>query len=212
MPFQEVPLTASFRVIGHAFTGAVEIVNTFYVEKVTGTWDSSALTDIAEAIGNQWRDELVPLLATTYIFDRVDARDESEEFGNEITAEYNATGGGSAVPLSASACMLCNMTGEAGAAPRRGRLFISPFGEGDIAGDLWDATLAGNVQVAIQDMPGVIATANPSCRMVLVSRYSKSAVPTPPHKRTVAVVNQIASFEVPQKLAIQRDRRTGEGS
>lgn len=212
MATQIVPDTASFEIKMLTSSGAVELQNTIYVRNELLGWSNSHLSDTAVAIGNHWRDEVMPLLSADALFDRVDALDLGVEFGNFQSAEYNTGGGVAGTPLSAALCMGVSMRGDGGGAPRLGRLFISPFSEAHIAIDTWDATHAGDLQVAIQDLPGVIEAAVDSDAMVLVSRFSKAAVPVAPHKRAEAVTNTIASFEVPTRVWVQRDRRVGHGS
>lgn len=209
MAFQVVPDTASFRIIMSVFSGAAEFVNTIYVRDEIVAWSDAHLAATAVALGDAWRDEMMPLLASVATFDRVEARDEGTEFGNEQTAEYNTVGGVAGTPLSGALCMYGKLDGDSGNPPRDGGLFISPFSEAHIAGDVWDATHAGLVQTALQDIDAAVPSGE---AWVIVSRYSKSENPVFPHKREEAVTNTISSIEVTQRLAIQRDRRVGHGS
>ena len=213
MAFQEVPDTASFKVVMRSNSQAVEINNTFYVRDFgTFGWGSVAsLSAVATAIGDIWASDMMPLISSDAILDRVEARDESQEFGLTAVAEYNTTGGDVAAALSALMCVLVQITCDAGAAPRGGRLFISPFTEAKIARDTWDATMIDAVQVAVQDIHAAVEAVSAGLQNVRISRYSKTAVPLAPHKRTVAETNGISTYDTRSLVATQRDRRTGIG-
>lgn len=212
MAFQAVPDTASFRVVMLETGTLVEMVNTLYVRNLVLGWNAAHLQTTAVAIGNEWRDSVMPQLQTSVTLDKVLATDEGVEFGVQYTAEYNTAGSIAGTPLSLLDAMHATFRGDSGAPPRRGGLFISGFGEADLAKDTWDATRAGNIQVALQDVIAAVTALGNGDAVVIVSRYSKTANPIPPHKRTEAETNTIASVEVSQFLATQRDRRTGIGS
>lgn len=214
MAFQPVPDTASFKIVMRSNTSAVEINNTWYVRDfgVFGWGTEASLTAVAVALGNAWRDQVMPNLSSDAVFDRVEARDESTEFGLQTTSEYNTLGGVVGNPLSAMICMLVQIRTAPGNPPRGGRFFISPFSESQVARDLWDATLLSTVQTAIQACDDAIGLVNPSLSVVRVSRYSKSAVPLAPHKRATAETGVVATYETRDLIATQRDRRTGIGA
>lgn len=212
MAFQAVPNVASFKIVMRSAGGAVEINNILYVRNTAVPWTSGALQSMAVAIGDAWRDEMMPLISADATFDRVESRDEGAEFGQQYTAEYNTVGGSAGSPLSAMTCMLVQIHCTAGNPPRGGRLFISPFNEDKIARDTWDATLLSDVQAAIQAVNDAIDNVGAFDAQVRVSRYEQA---TPPDfgsvKRDPAVSNTIASFETRALVATQRDRRTGVG-
>lgn len=212
MAFQAVPNTASFRVVSRQINTGVEMLNTIYVRNTQVGWDQNHLGLVGVVIGNAWRDNVMPQLQTTVVLDRVDCRDEGAEFGEQRTEEYNTAGSVAGTPLSLSACMYVKIKGGGGSAPRRGALYLSGFGEADLTIDTWDATRSGAVQTAIQAVDAAIDGIGGFDAQVIVSRFSKTAVPLAPHKRSQATTNTIASFEVSQRLAMQRDRRVGEGS
>lgn len=212
MPFQAVPDTASFKIVMRSSSAAVEINNIIYARNTVVGWSVGQLSDHAIAIGDAWRDNMMPLISSNATFDRVEARDEGAEFGNAVVEEYNTVGGVAGTPLSAMACIQVKIVGDSGGPPRVGRLFVSPFSEADIAVDVWDATLAGNVRDAVIAVRDAIDAVTPAPgAMVLVSRYSKTANPVAPHKRTVAETNTISQFVAVTALATQRDRRVGQG-
>lgn len=212
MAFQEVPDTASFRVLMVQTNTLVQMVNTIYVRNTVLGWTNTHLATTGAVIGDAWRDEVMPELQNTVTLDAVECEDQGEEFGNQQRVEYNTAGSVAGTPLTLAAAIFTKLNGDGGSAPRRGGLYISGFGEADLTIDTWDSTRTANIQAALQAISSALAAQANGDAWVIVSRFSKSAVPTPPHKRTVAVTNTIASFDTKEFLATQRDRRTGIGS
>lgn len=212
MPYQPVPDTALFRIITQAFGGATEWVNDIYVRNTVLGWNAVHLAATGTVIGNTWRDDLMPEMCDDHVFDKVECRDLGVEFGSVTDVEYNTAGSSSAAPLTGALAIYVEFHGSGGAPPRRGGNFVSGLGEDAIAGDQWGAGTTANVQTAYQNITSAIQAQLNGDAMVIVSRYSKNAVPTPPHKRDEAVTNTIASFEAHERVATQRDRRVGEGS
>lgn len=214
MPFQAVPDVASFKIVSRSNSSAVEINNIWYVRNTVLGWSADRLEDMAIAIGDAWRDEVMPLLSADATFDRVEARDEGAEFGEQYSAEYNTVGGIVGTPLSAMVCMLVQIRCSGGGAPRGGRLFLSPFSEAQIARDAWDATLLTDVQTAIQAVNAAVDTVTEFDASVRVSRWESVLIGGVPvaTKRDPATSNTIASFETRELVSVQRDRRTGIGA
>lgn len=213
MAFQRVPNTASYRIVMRSNSSAVELNNIVYIRDEVAVYDQDYVEDLAVKLGDHWRDEVMPLISADATFDRVEGVSQDEEFGVAFTAEYNTVGGAAGSPLSAMMCILVQIRGDGGQAPRGGRLFIAPFNEDKIARDIWDATLLSDLQTAVQGIPAAISTIGTStAAMVLVSRYSGTDEDGKPIKRAVATTNTIASFETRALVATQRDRRTGIGA
>lgn len=211
MAFQVVPNTAHFAIMGVMATGQ-SIINDVYVRNTILGWSATRLAATGTVIGNAWRDDIVTqVIGNTYTFDKVRCRDLGSEFGATTDVEYNTVGAGG-TPATPALCVFVKFIGTGGSPPRRGGNFVSPMNESQISGDFWDAGTTGTVQTGYQNMLADISAATPSDAMVIVSRYSKNANPTPPHLRTEAVTNTIAGFEAIERVAVQRDRRTGEGS
>lgn len=211
MAFQPVPNVASFKVVMRSNSQAVEINNVLYA-RAPGDWTTPAdLVAVGDAIAVQWGSSVMPLMSSDAVLDRVECRAEDAEFGPEYNAEANVTGGVVGTPLSALMCMLVQIDCIDSVAPRGGRLFLSPFSEAQIARDLWDNTLLTDMQTAIQDVDTAMRSAITGCVPVRISRYSKTANPTPPHKRTSGTNSEIGSYETRALVATQRDRRTGIG-
>lgn len=211
MAFQVVPDTAQFQMVGVGGQGQA-ILNDIYVRNTVLPWTAAHLAATGLVIGNIWRDNMVTaILSDQYLFDKVHCVDLGDEFGQQTDVEYN-TAGVRSPSLSPSLCVWVKFTGTSGAAPRRGGNFVSPLTEGDIAVDTWTAGITAGIQEVYQDISAALAAQANADAMVIVSRFSKTAVPNPPHRRTEAVTNTIASFSARELLAIQRDRRVGEGS
>lgn len=211
MAFQVVPDTAHFAIMGVMNTGQ-DIINDVYVRNTVLGWNAVHLAATGTIIGDEWRDNMCPLLSSNYTFDKVRARDLGVEFGTTTDVEYNTAGTSAGIPLSPSVCCYVKFKGTGGAPPRRGGNFVSPFTEDDVAQDLWLAGLTGPVQIVYQDMTSAIQAQLNGDAMVIVSRYSKNANPVPPHLRDEGLTNTIAAFEAVERIAIQRDRRQGEGT
>lgn len=211
MAFQVVPNTAHFAIMGVMATGQT-IINDLYVRNTVLGWSGTRLAATATAIGDTWRDDLVSMvMGNTYTFDKVRCRDIGSEFGATQDVEYNTVGAGG-TPATPALCVFVKFIGTGGAPPRRGGNFVSPMNESQISGDFWDAGTTGTVQTAYQNIAAAVSAATPTDALVIVSRYSKNANPVAPHLREEGVTNTIASFEAIERVAVQRDRRVGEGS
>lgn len=212
MPFQPVPDCAMFTMVGRANSAAVEINNMIYAVPIVGGWSVGNLTSTATLIGDIWETDVVTHMASTYVFDRVEFRDLSEEFGTSGTVEYNTSGGDATLPLSALDCIYVSLLGDGGSPPRRGALFLSPFNEGDLAVDAWtNATKIDGIQAALDQIKADLFSA--SINQVIVSRYSKDlrTETNPKGLREEGIPNRVAQIIVQSNLATQRDRRTGKG-
>lgn len=208
LAFQPVPDTASF-LVKMSDNNLVEYRNKFYVRNTLLGWNAARLSAVATTIGNGWRDQIMPKLAIAAEFSGVDARDEGAEFGAQTTVPYNVVGAQAGEQMTGAVCLLLRLGGTSGGAPRKGRMFISPFVEGQISGDTSAGTLAADLLAGFDAINASIAGGGDS--WVIVSRFSKAAVPAPPHKRAVALSNSIATRGIRTLIAMQRDRRTGEG-
>lgn len=204
MAFQPVPNTASFRLI-HVYDSVNALINTIHVRDTVNPWGATKLSNTATRIGDAWRDNMLPLLANTVVFDRVDAADEGAEFGQRLSVEYNTTGSLAGNPLSPMVCQLVKLTGSPGSAPRQGRLFISPATEDVATNDVFTAAYRTSVLAAMTAVDSAISTLFVNEAWVIVSRFLNGA------KRATAVTNTIAARTARNIVASQRDRRAGVG-
>jgi hypothetical protein len=204
MTFQTVPDTASFTLIGEQFT-TEPIVNTIYVRNTLTPWTATTLSAMAATIGNAWRDQMCPQLSNSYVFDRVEWRDEGAEFGVSGVTEYNTTGGKTGAAMTGAICALARLICDPGAAPRKGHLFISPLTEPQVNGNAVEETDRAAIETALDSINTSITGGGNA--WVVVSRYSKGSVPTPPHKRAVAVTNPVADRVVRTEIGLLRPRR-----
>lgn len=179
-------------------------LNTFFIRDTILPWTAAKSAAAAAVIGNRWRDEVMPLLISDVTFDRVYYRDLGDQFGVTGEVQYNTAGGVTAEALPAMVCGLVQITCTGGAAPRRGRLFVSGWGEGQCNGDALTPTARTDLLDAMNAI--FAATGVPSEAHVRVSRFLNNV------KRDEGVSNTVASLAVRPVVGSQRDRRTGEGS
>lgn len=207
MPFQRVPNVAQFNCVLVPST-ADEYINSFYVRDTVVTRNSAYLTGMAEAIGDAWEANWLPSIVNSYTFDRVDFRDLNDEFGLTGTVQYEAVGSQSTEPAPAQVSTLVQITCDAGAAPRRGRLYLVGARESVLAGatSLWDQALVDSAIASVAAVRTAISTEAITSAMVIVSRFLNN------EPRTTATSNTIASISGRRLAASQRDRRPGIGS
>lgn len=212
MPFQPVPGVAEFRMEqAIAVTGVppVDMINTLYLEHASGEWTESDLTAAAPTVRDRWIARVIPHQSSSIRFIGIKARDLTTEFGaqHEITA--NAVGGLASESSSTALAFPVTLLGEAGRAPRRGRLFIPGVAESDAVVNQITIARRDALSAAVLLMLQELDTTN--WTPVIISRYHKSFV-TPTNERglrPVAEVNPIDSVRVTLDMWSQRDRRPG---
>lgn len=209
MPFQTVPNVAKFTMVMIGGDGQ-ELLNSIYVRNTALPWTSTKLSATGTTIGNAWRDQVMPLIATGVTFDRVDCVDLGAEFGAQATVEYNTVGSRAGDQATYALAALVVLRCTSGAPPKKGHLFIPGLVEADINRDLLTAAYQGLLDTAMETVDSQITGGGDA--WVVVSRFSKAANPTPPHARAVAVSNTVADISVRSLVATQRDRRQGIGS
>lgn len=208
MAFQAVPNTASFRFVMQG-GGTTDLISTVYARNTVNPWTGAHLQALADALRDEWASELVPSLHPSVTFLEVQARDEGAEFGASATALSGAVGTTAGERASFALCAGLKLVGAGGGAPRQGRLFISGWGENAFNGDafLFGPAVVGPLAAAID----AAIAADAFSAWVIVSRFSKNAVPVPPHKRAVAETNTVATTLFQTDVWTQRDRRAWLG-
>lgn len=204
LPFQPVPNTAQFRIIGGVTLTGADVINSFYVRNDFVAWDNASLLAMATVIGNKWRDQVLPQLSSGYLLDRVEGRDLEVQLGAFAIAEYNDNGAKLGAAVTPAVCQLIKLQGASGGQPRQGRLFISPFDETQVTQDNIEAATSAALVTAILAIETAIETGTNV--MVLVSRFLGGL------RRASGVTNPVAGVNARALIAMQRDRRTGIGS
>lgn len=209
MPFQAVPNVAKFDMIMVGGDGQ-RLMCSIYVRNTALPWTATKLAATATTIGNAWRDQVMPLIATGVTFDRVDAVDLGAEFGAQAVVEYNTVGTRAGDQATYALAALVVLTCTGGAPPRKGHLFVPGLVESDVTRDLLTSTYQGLLDTAMETIDSQITGGGDA--WVVVSRYSKAVTPAPPHLRPTGVSNTVDDIGVRQLVATQRDRRQGIGS
>lgn len=211
MTFQAVPNVAQFQVRHTRVESLQEVMVDIYLRNTLLGWPTARLSASGTTIGNGWRDQVMPLLAVDLRFDSVFGRDLGSEFGAQATVPYANPGGDVGEALPGSVAAWVKFVGATGNPPRRGGFFIPGLTVGAISGgDDLDAAFRTALANALQAIDASIAGGGDA--WVIVSRFSKTANPTPPHKRAVGLSNLIAQRLIRTTVGSQRDRRAGEGS
>jgi hypothetical protein len=202
MPFQAVPDVAEFRIVQELRSEPV--LNTIYVRNTLAAWTPTALQTTNAAIGNAWRDDVLPLVTSSLRLVSVDGRDIGVEFGQETQSLYGNVGADAAEELPANVACWVKFLGSAGAPPRRGGLFMAGLTVNDVASGEIDPAFNTAVVAALQAVRTALAAAVAGNAHVIVSRWVNKT------KRATGVSNTVTALAVRTTVASQRDRRPGE--
>lgn len=207
MAFQQVPDTAEFRAV-YQLAGEDEFINTYYVRDVVVSRVLAYFTGMADAIRDALVTNWLPNITEDYALVRVDWRDLDTEFGLSGTLTDGTPGAQTTPPAAPQVALLCKLVGDAGAAPRQGRVFLCGGRDSDLDGatSLWTAGLVASA-VASEDAITAAISANViTSARVIVSRYLNKAL------RATATTNTLQDVVGRRLSASQRDRRPGIGS
>lgn len=206
MAFQRVPLTIAISFVARYTAFTREYINTLYFANL-GSW-SDAMVDTALAAAiTAWNDNLDQYTPTGGQLVRAEALNLDVEFGyNPVTAVGNV-GAEAGAMSSANNAAYIKFTCAGNGAPREGGVFWPFVQEADVGAT---GVLSGDALLVAdeyEDVAQAIEASVASTTHVVPSRYSKTANPTPPHKRTVAAINNVVGYSVRPIVASQRDRR-----
>jgi len=204
--FQRVPDTISIT-YKTKYTSLTQLYfMTMYFAQLGGWNDADIDTALAAAV-TAWNTNLDAQTPTSAELSTVQAVNLDSEFGYSPVTTVANVGAMAGTTLPPNCAAYIKFTCASSGAPREGGVFF-PYileSECDSAGNLSGSALT------LDDDFSAIATAIEASvtnvTHVVPSRFSKTAVPTPPHKRTVAVVNNVASYSIRPVIASQRDRR-----
>lgn len=144
-----MPFVGAANVARCAIEGMVDgqlVVNTLWFQHGAGAIDIFSITDLANTLKLDWRDNIVPLLTEGYDLVQVVCRDYTSQFGVAASnAAAGITGGitGESAPNN-SACAISFQTGHSGRG-LRGRNFIGPIPNSKVVGNDVDATWVGDL-------------------------------------------------------------------
>lgn len=154
------------------------------------------------------------------------ARDLVNENGPVVPSSPGSAGTITGDPVSAALATWTKFTGESGALPKDGGVF-TPSGYQLVEdGDLWDANHAASVEQVWEDfradLTDPLAGGDADWEHVIVSRSQslnddvknaraalRAAIAAT--RRATAVTNPVTAVATRRLVAIQRDRRVGEG-
>lgn len=207
MAFQRVPNTVEIRCI--CDWNDQEFVTTFYA-RTAASYNAGDVGQVHEAVGEAWRDSMMLHLTSDVTFDRSEVRDLNTEFGFSESTEYNVAGTQAPPTAPPQLAVLITFTGDSGAAPRRGRHFISGVKQAvyDDETGLWLSSIRDSIVVAEGDITDAISAAGALnfWARVLVSRTLNKEL------RAEAVTNTLADTSGRLLPGSQRDRRPTIGS
>lgn len=205
--FQPVEHTAILTTIWRYDVSSRDLVNSVYFERGAGWDDTSIGLLLAAASGNYATsfDTIVPDDAGLV---QIIARDLEEEFAVSQTYDTPNAGAEAANFAPPSVTAWVKMKGTSGFPPRDGGVFF-PFVRETYISDVGiiDNDWRGFVDDAWNAYIDALKLAAGGCTHVLVSRYSKTAVPLFPHKRTAGVTSPVTSLATRALCGSQRDRR-----
>lgn len=210
MAFQQVPDTM---IVQYVFDVAgSEAINDLYIFDTGGSITQADVDAVAAAAETGWTDHIKSRTPTdarlNHIF--VQSLDEENGVSAFLLVDEAGTNVNAFNPMNVAA--LTKFRGAGGGLPTHGWVFFPFVRETDsnLSGQL-DSGAVGDFNSmwsgVLADLTGVTDMSH-----VIVSRYNKALVPTPPHKRTVAVTNFVNAIQTRQLVGSQRDRRAGIGS
>lgn len=185
--------------------GGQPVVNRFGVQDI----DSSPMAGsvVALHVKTGWIDNILPVMSEKYVFEDV----RVVNFASppvEAMLDGDATEGGVAGEMSPGNVAVCASfrTGFSGGS-FRGRMYLGgvPLSPGDPDDPNHLATdFLTNYQNAMEAWYQDLI--DDDLQPIVISRYNKAAVPTPPHKRTTPILVGITSVSVNSRLDSQRRR------
>jgi hypothetical protein len=179
------------------------VLNTIYARNTLSAWTPTALQTTTTAIGNAWRDDVLPLVTSSIRLVSVDARDLGVEFGQEYQALYGNVGSDTAEELPANVACWVKFLGSAGAPPRRGGIFIAGLTVNDVVSGEIDPAFNTAIVTALQAVRTALVGAVTGNAHVIVSRFVNNT------KRATGVSNTVTALGVRTSVGSQRDRRPG---
>jgi hypothetical protein len=172
MPFIEAPGVAQCNIRAEYLGVPMENVLNFLTPEDPIT--PSLLVDIGASLAVSWSSNVLPFVVANYVVKEILVIDLSSQFGGTATDTSLAGSAGdvadNALPGNVVFCVSLR-TAERGRS-RRGRIFLSGLGEGQVTGNLVSPTVVTNLVNAIEGVRTDMLTAG--YQMVIVSRQENN--------------------------------------
>lgn len=205
MPF--VPTPNVIRASIEYVVSGLPAANIIHCQHALSPLSQTEIEDLAANVASVWEGKVMPLITSNVELVQVVATDVSSQTGVQGSAVSGTVGASGSAPLPPNIATCVSIKTALRSRNGRGRCYIPGVGEDKVdgAGTITPAYRAA-LETAFVDLALDLAAAPTPCNLGVLSLYSQSANPVPPHERAAGVFNVATTFAVDATIDTQRRR------